>query len=82
MADYSYNQSGPIAPYVDEVYKGNPSLLAVPFFDLARVEVLRGPQGTLYGKNTTGGAVNFITNRPVMENEHFIKVGAGNYSSI
>ena len=56
MNDWSYNQSGPVAVYLDEGYKGNPSLLAVPFFDLERVEVLRGPQGTLYGKNTTGGA--------------------------
>ena len=52
MNDWSYNRSGPVAAYLDEGYKGNPSLLAVPFFDLERVEVLRGPQRTLYGKNT------------------------------
>ena len=80
MNDWSFNQAGPVAPYMDQVYKGNPSLLAVPFFDLERVEVLRGPQGTLYGKNTTGGAINFITKKPVMENEHYLTVGAGDYS--
>ena len=80
MNDWSFNQVGPVAVYMDEVYKGNPSLLAVPFYDLERVEVLRGPQGTLYGKNTTGGAVNFITKKPTMENEHYLTVGAGNYS--
>ena len=79
MNDWSYNQSGPVAVYLDEGYKGNPSLLAVPFFDLERVEVLRGPQGTLYGKNTTGGAINFITRRPDMENAGTVTVGAGNY---
>ncbi|MBH9687171.1 TonB-dependent receptor plug domain-containing protein, partial [Burkholderia cepacia] len=38
-------------------------------FDIARVEVLRGPQGTLYGRNTTGGTVNFITNQPTRDFE-------------
>ncbi len=79
MNDWSFNQTGPVAVYLDEGYKGNPSLLAVPFFDLERVEVLRGPQGTLYGKNTTGGAVNFITRQPTMENAGTVTVGAGNY---
>ncbi len=64
MSDYSLNQSGPVATYYDEVYKGNFALLGVGMFDLERVEVLRGPQGTLYGKNTTGGAVNLIARRP------------------
>lgn len=80
MNDWSFHQSSPVVTYMDEVYKGNPALLAVPLFDVDRVEVLRGPQGTLYGKNTTGGAVNFITRRPVMQNEHYVTVGAGNYS--
>lgn len=80
MADYSFHQQSPVAVYVDEVYKGNQALNAVPHFDLDRIEVLRGPQGTLYGKNTTGGAVNIITRRPQMENEHYVTVGAGNYS--
>ena len=80
MNDFNFNQVSPVAVYVDEVYKGNPSFLSVPMFDLERVEVLRGPQGTLYGKNTTGGAVNFITKKPGKENEGYITVGVGNYS--
>ena len=79
MADYSFHQQSPVGMYVDEVYKGNQSLNAVPHFDLDRIEVLRGPQGTLYGKNTTGGAVNIITRRPQMENAHYVSVGAGNF---
>ncbi len=59
--DFSQNQSSPVALYVDEVYKGLPVFTSLQVFDVERVEVLRGPQGTLYGKNTTGGAVNFYT---------------------
>ncbi len=64
MSDYSFNQNSPVASYVDEVYKGSPAIQGVQIFDLERIEVLRGPQGTLYGKNSTGGAVNFITQKP------------------
>ena len=44
MTDWSLNQASPIAPYIDEVYKGNPAFLSVPLFDMERIEVLRGPQ--------------------------------------
>ncbi len=64
LNDYSLNQSGPVATYYDEVYKGNFALYGIALYDLERVEVLRGPQGTLYGKNTTGGAVNLISRAP------------------
>ncbi len=79
MFDYSLNQSSPVASYIDEVYKGNFVLFGVEMFDLERVEVLRGPQGTLYGKNTTGGAINFITRKPGFDTEGEIKIGTGNY---
>ena len=82
MRDFSFNQASPVAVYIDEVYKGNPSLLAVPLFDVERVEVLRGPQGTLYGKNITGGVVNFHTRRPGTENANYVSMGAGNYGLI
>ena len=77
MSDFSLNQSSPVASYVDEVYKGNPAIQGVQIFDLERIEVLRGPQGTLYGKNSTGGAVNFITRSPSFETGGYLRVGAG-----
>jgi iron complex outermembrane recepter protein len=80
MFDYSLNQSSPVASYIDEVYKGNFVLFGVELYDLERIEVLRGPQGTLYGKNTTGGAINFITHKPGFDTEADIKVGVGNYN--
>ena len=81
MSDYSLNQSGPVATYYDEVYKGNFAFLGVALYDLERVEVLRGPQGTLYGKNTTGGAVNLISRRPEIGNsDGYLNLGYGNYN--
>ncbi len=80
MSDFSLNQSSPVAVYIDEVYKGNPALQGVQLYDLERIEVLRGPQGTLYGKNTTGGAVNYNTREPSMETGGYISIGVGDYS--
>ena len=79
MSDYSLSQNGPIAVYYDEVYKGNWAIMGVGFFDLERVEVLKGPQGTLYGKNTTGGAINLIARRPQFETGGSLSAGYGNY---
>ena len=77
MSDYSLNQSSPVATYFDEVYKGNFALLGAPLYDLERIEVLRGPQGTLYGKNTTGGAVNLIARKPGFSTGGELTLGAG-----
>jgi iron complex outermembrane recepter protein len=79
MSDYSLNQSGPIATYYDEAYIGNFAEFGTAMFDLERIEVLRGPQGTLYGRNSTGGAVNLVSKKPVFENTGFLTVGYGNY---
>jgi|CXWL01.1.fsa_nt_gi iron complex outermembrane receptor protein len=80
MSDYSLNQASPVATYYDEVYKGNFAFLGIALFDLERVEVLRGPQGTLYGKNTTGGAVNLISRAPKLgEANGYLNLGYGNY---
>jgi iron complex outermembrane receptor protein len=79
MLDYSLSQEGPIAVYVDQVYEGNIALMGVDMFDLERIEVLRGPQGTLYGKNATGGAINFITQKPKFDDDGYLTLGAGNY---
>jgi iron complex outermembrane receptor protein len=64
LNDYDTNNAGPNGVYVDEVYLSAPSSQSFQTFDLDRIEVLKGPQGTLYGRNTSGGAINFITNKP------------------
>src|ERR1700737_2338623 len=79
--DFSENQSSPIAMYVDEVYKSVGAVQALQVYDLDRVEVLRGPQGTLYGKNATGGAVSFYSANPSLTlADGYVTAGAGNYS--
>ncbi|MBV8147147.1 MAG: TonB-dependent receptor, partial [Gammaproteobacteria bacterium] len=79
--DFSENQSSPIAMYVDEVYKPVGALQALQIYDLDRVEVLRGPQGTLYGKNATGGAVNFYSHNPSLTDyDGYAILTGGNYS--
>jgi iron complex outermembrane receptor protein len=64
LNDTNTNNAGPNGVYVDEVYQASPAGQTFQTFDLSRVEVLKGPQGTLYGRNTTGGAINYVTNKP------------------
>jgi iron complex outermembrane receptor protein len=79
--DFSENQSSPVAMYVDEVYKSVGAVQALQIYDLDRVEVLRGPQGTLYGKNATGGAISFYSRNPSLTAyDGYVTAGAGNYS--
>lgn len=65
--------------YVDDVYYSRPASAVFDFLDVAQVEVLRGPQGTLYGKNTTAGAINIRTNQPTFRFEGDVEVSAGDY---
>ncbi|WP_279245967.1 TonB-dependent receptor [Candidatus Litorirhabdus singularis] len=65
--------------YIDDVYVGRPDGALLDLNDIASVQVLRGPQGTLFGKNTTGGALVFTTNRPQDEFQGSIEARVGNY---
>jgi iron complex outermembrane receptor protein len=62
--DYDTNNAGPNGVYLDEVYLSAPASQTFSTFDLQGIEVLKGPQGTLYGRNTSGGAVNIVTVKP------------------
>ncbi len=66
--------------YADGVYVSQPPMQAFRLLDLERMEVLKGPQGTIYGRNTIAGAVNLISKRPTFEPEGYATVGFGRYS--
>ena len=76
--DFDQNASQPVSLVYDEVVYENPMLKGFPVFDMNRVEVLRGPQGTLFGRNTPAGIVKIDSNKPSQEFEAYVKVGLGN----
>jgi len=78
-SDFTANQESPISIYVDEVYISQMSGAGFMLFDLERVEILRGPQGTLFGRNATGGLAHFITRKPQQERDAYAQVTIGEY---
>jgi iron complex outermembrane recepter protein len=83
VGDYGANAlSNPaVAMNVDGVYLGRPTAISGQFFDLERAEILKGPQGTLYGRNASGGALNLLTKRPDFAGDSgFLEAEAGNYA--
>ncbi len=75
----SFNDPG-VGVYVDDVYMGRAQGSFLDVMDPERIEVLRGPQGTLYGRNTIGGAIKFVSARPSNEVEGYIEAGYGNFN--
>lgn len=82
LDDFNINNSSGVGVYVDEVFASSPMLLGFRLLDIERVEVLKGPQGTLYGKNTTGGAINFVGNKPTDEFEASISAGVSRWERV
>jgi outer membrane receptor protein involved in Fe transport len=78
--EFNPNQASPIGVYVDEAYMSNRISHGLQLLDVDRIEVLRGPQGTLYGRNTTGGAISVYTRKPTLEGgfSGYAEAGIGN----
>jgi iron complex outermembrane receptor protein len=81
-SEFNLNAVSPTGVFYDEVYVGAQYLGGAQVFDIERIEVLRGPQGTLFGKNTTAGAVNYISRGPSFTQEAEMSIGAGSYGYV
>lgn len=80
--DFNDQTEAPVAVYVDEGYVGFGQGQVFGLFDLNRVEILKGPQGTLFGRNATGGLVHFVSNRPTRETEGYADLSYGSYDQV
>lgn len=79
LASFDTSSTSPVTVYFDEIAAAYPVMTQGQFFDVSRVEILRGPQGDLFGKNTTGGAISFFSNRPTDELDAGVTFEYGNY---
>ncbi|NYE63699.1 iron complex outermembrane receptor protein [Duganella sp. 1224] len=79
--DFDLNASQPVGYVMDDIVQENAMLKGFPVFDVDQVEVLRGPQGTLFGRNSPAGVIKFDSAKPVFKTEGYLTLGVGNYSA-
>lgn len=82
LNDFADAQENPVAVYVDDVYKPAMGGLALQLFDIQRIEVLRGPQGALFGRNSTGGVIHYVTKRPSDVFDAYADASYGDYDQV
>ena len=82
LSNFNFLSRDPVAFYIDDVPYDYTGFLDLDLADLERVEVLRGPQSTLYGRNAEGGVVNIVTRPPTNESEYSAVLGFGNYNNV
>ena len=81
LNDFDTNNAGPNGVYIDDVYINAPSAQSFALFDLQGIQILKGPQGTLYGRNTSGGALVFTSIRPTDEYSSDMHVEYGSFNT-
>ena len=81
-SDFTTNVESPVAIYVDEVYISQMSGAGFQLFDMERVEFLRGPQGTLFGRNATGGLAHFVTRKPTEAPDGYVQFTYGRFTQV
>jgi iron complex outermembrane receptor protein len=80
QSDAAPHEEQPVAVYQDGVYVANSAATGFPIYDVQRAEVLRGPQGTLFGRNATGGLIQFISNQPTAGTSGSLDASLGDYN--
>jgi len=80
--DFDLAASQPVSVIMDDIVQENVILKSFPLFDVAQVEVARGPQGTLFGRNTTAGTIAFTSNRPTAETEGYMAATVGTLETV
>jgi iron complex outermembrane receptor protein len=81
--DFGDHHEAPVAVYMDDVYEASMSSVAGAMYDTERVEVLRGPQGTLFGRNATGGLIHYVSVKPSLEGTSgFLNISGGKFSDL
>jgi iron complex outermembrane receptor protein len=81
VTDFTVGNNSPTSIYVDQVIKPYYPMVNFSLFDVERVEVLKGPQGTLYGRNNTGGAIKFVTRQPSFDTDVRVRADYGNFDT-
>jgi iron complex outermembrane receptor protein len=82
MNNFNSNNNQSVGVYVNEVFLSSPGMMSLSMMDIERIEVLKGPQGTLYGRNSSGGAINIISARPTQELDGFANLSVGDYDMV
>jgi iron complex outermembrane receptor protein len=82
MNNFNSNNNQSVGVYANDVFLSSPGMMSLSMMDIERIEVLKGPQGTLYGRNSSGGAINIISAKPTQEFGGFANISVGDYETV